>query len=73
MSNHFEHVDVSSFTVDDFTPDLLIELHQLVGVDAVTEFGELLKEKRPDLYFYYLVRLQEYYWSQKENENAIDL
>ena len=72
MSNHFEHVDVSSFTADDFTPDLLIELHQLVGVDAVTEFGELLKEKRPDLYFEYLVRLQKYYWSQKENENAID-
>lgn len=73
MANHFDHVNVSSFTAEDFTPDLLIELHQLVGIDAVTEFGELLKEKRPDLYFEYLVRLQEYYWSQRENENAINL
>lgn len=66
MTNHFDHVDVSSFTADDFTEQLIAELASLMGIDAITEFGELLKEKRPDLYFEYLVRLQEYYWGQND-------
>lgn len=65
--NHFDHVDLSTWTADDFTMDFIESLHTLVGVDAVTEFGKLLRRDRTDLYFEYLVRLQEYYWKQNES------
>jgi hypothetical protein len=62
MLNHFDNVNLNEFTENDFTHEFYLDLHSLVGIDAVTEFGLLLKEKKPSLCFEYLVRLQEYYW-----------
>jgi len=70
MTNEFDHVDLNEFTENDFTHEFYLDLHLLVGIDAVTEFGLLLKEKKPSLYFEYLVRLQEYYWRVRD-ESAV--
>lgn len=67
MIKLFDHIDANQFTASDFTDEFIKDLHTLVGVDAVTKFGELLEKHNPELFFYYLVRLQEYYWNQEEN------
>ena len=67
MTNRFEHVDVGSFTVENFTPELIGDLASLVGMDAIEEFGNLLREKRPDLFFPFISRVAKFYFDQEQN------
>lgn len=68
MTNRFEHVDIESFTVADFTNELIGDLASLVGFDAIEEFGNLLKEKRPDLFFPFVSRVAKFYWDQEHKD-----
>jgi hypothetical protein len=52
---------VKSFTEEDFTYEFFLDLHCLVAIDAVTEFGYALKEHKPELLPTYIVKLCEYY------------
>lgn len=61
--------DVNSFqelVKDDFTDEFIFDLHRLVGVDAVTEFGEILQQEREDLFPEYLNALRKYYDKRRE-------
>lgn len=59
---------IDSWNKEDLTMEFIGDLHGIVGVDAVEEFGSCLKKERPDLFFPFLVRLQEYYW-KRETDN----
>ena len=41
--------------------ELIYDLHGLVGIDAVTEFHELVKKEQPEREQEYLDALKQYY------------
>ena len=62
----FDHVDVSDMKAEEITQELIDDLMGLVGVDAISEFGELLVDKRADLVPVYIEAIKTYYKNQDQ-------
>lgn len=64
--NIFEKFDVSDMKAEEITQELIGDLMGLVGVDAISEFGEILKEKRTDLVPVYIEAIKTFYKNQDQ-------
>ena len=56
---------------ESFSMEFINDLHGIVGMDAVTEFYELVKKEQPEREQEYLDALKEYYdtryWEKNDN------
>ena len=64
---YFDAESVEGLTEDELTDDFLLELHSLVGIDAVNEFGFALKKYNPDMFDIYVEKLFEYYLKRQKD------